>query len=93
MIDDRHEVQLFRRFGGPAEIFGSASDLVRSAAVSRIYEDDVMPAGLLALGSRTPDMFQPGQGTELLAFLTRVLGLVLRRWLMPLEKVPEETLD
>ena len=93
IIDDRHEVQLFRRFGGPAEIFGSASDLVRSAAVSRIYEDDVMPAGLLALGSRTPDMFQPGQGTELLAFLTRVLGLVLRRWLMPLEKVPEETLD
>ncbi len=83
VIDDRHEVQLFRKFNGPESVFASASDLVRSAAVSRIYEDEYMPSGLLALGSRTPDMFQPGQGTELLAFLTKVLTLVLHRWLLP----------
>lgn len=93
VIGDRHDVQLFRQFPGPATIFGSASDLVRSAAVSRIYEDEAMPTGLLALGSRTPDMFQPGQGTELLAFLTKVLSLVLRRWLMPVEAALEETRD
>ena len=90
IIDDLHEVQLFRKFNGPASVFGSASDLVRSAAVSRIYEDEYMPAGLLALGSRTPDMFQPGQGTELLAFLTKVLSLVLHRWLVPVEAPAED---
>jgi uncharacterized protein len=90
IIDDRHEVQLFRKFNGPESVFGSASDLVRSAAISRIYEDDYMPAGLLALGSRSPDMFQPGQGTELLAFLTKVLSIVLHRWLLPLEAPTED---
>jgi uncharacterized protein YigA (DUF484 family) len=85
VIDDRHEVQLFRKFNNPEPIFGSASDLIQSAAISRIYEDEYMPAGLLALGSRTSDMFQPGQGTELLAFLTKVLSLVLHRWLLSVE--------
>jgi uncharacterized protein YigA (DUF484 family) len=90
VIDDRHEVQLFRKFNGPEAVFGSASDLVRSAAVGRIYEDKYMPAGLLALGSRTPDMFQPGQGIELLAFLTKVLSLVLHRWILPVEAPAED---
>ena len=90
VLDDRHEVQLFQKFKGPVSVFGSESDFVRSAAVSRIYEDEYMPSGLLALGSRTPDMFQPGQGTELLAFLTKVLSIVLRRWLIPAETLAED---
>ena len=93
LIGDQHDVQLFGRFSGPANIFGSASDLVRSVAISRIYENEYMPTGLLALGSRTPDMFKPGQGTELLAFLTRVLSLVLQRWLMPSDSFQEEIGD
>ena len=37
--------------------------------------------GLLALGSREPDTFHPGQATELLCFLTRVIERCIRSWL------------
>ena len=39
-----------------------------------------LPA-LLALGSRQTGAFYAGQGTELLAFLSRVLEVTFRAWL------------
>jgi uncharacterized protein YigA (DUF484 family) len=37
--------------------------------------------GLLCIGTRKPEKFHPGQGTELLSFLARVLETTLGAWL------------
>lgn len=66
--------------GDPA-VFGSGAGLVRSDALIRLSIGAETPSALLALGSRQPDQFQPGQGTELLTFLARVLECNFRTWL------------
>jgi uncharacterized protein YigA (DUF484 family) len=66
---------------GLPEIYGSAAPLVRSEALVRLRISGEAPGGLLALGSREPDMFHPGQATELLCFLTRVIERCIRSWL------------
>lgn len=53
-------------------MFGAASGLVRSAALARIRHGTATPEGILALGSRG-NAFNPGQGTELVTFLARVV--------------------
>ncbi len=63
------------------ELFGAAATLVRSQALVRVRIRGEGPAGLLALGSRNPDRFHSGQGTELLVFLGATLGLSIRGWL------------
>ena len=73
------EVALMRRLADDGTIFGAASGLVRSAALALLRPDGPMPVGLLALGSRVEEAFHPGQGTELLAFLARVVERCLRR--------------
>ena len=69
---------------GDKAIFGPASDLVRSAAILRIepFDQDDSLKGLLAFGSRTPELFHPTQGTDLLAFLGTVVEHMIRRWLV-----------
>jgi hypothetical protein len=66
--------------GDPA-IFGAAAGLVRSDALLRVSASPATPPGLLAFGTRHPGYFNPGQGTELLAFLARVLEHCIRTWL------------
>ncbi len=66
---------------GDPRIFGAAAGLVRSDALLRITASQVAPVGLLAFGTRHPGYFNPGQGTELLAFLARVLEHAIRTWL------------
>lgn len=66
---------------GEPELFGSAAGLVRSAGLLRLTISSHTPAALLALGSRTPDHFDPNQGSELLQFLARALELTIRQWL------------
>lgn len=63
------------------EIFGPGSGLVRSEALMRLKVSRRTPPGLLALGSRRPDKFQPGHPTELLSFVARVLEHNIRAWL------------
>ena len=63
------------------EIFGPGSRLVRSEALMRLKVSRATPPGLLALGSRRPDKFQPGQPTELLSFVARMLEHNIRAWL------------
>ncbi len=63
------------------EVFSGAAGLVRSEALIRLEYSSAAPTGLLALGAREPGTFDPGQGTELLLFLSRALGLSLRAWL------------
>lgn len=62
------------------ELFGAAAGLVRSAALARLRPGPILPAGILALGSRT-NAFEPGQGTELVVFLARVIEICLGRCL------------
>jgi uncharacterized protein YigA (DUF484 family) len=63
-------------------LFGSGAGLVRSAALARLRGDgNGIPEGLLALGSRREGSFHPGQGTEVLIFLARVLERCLHGWL------------
>ncbi|MDE2450634.1 MAG: DUF484 family protein [Gammaproteobacteria bacterium] len=63
------------------QLFGSAATLVRSQALLRLQLRRDAPQGILAFGSRTPDKFHPGQGTELLTFLGQVVELTFRGWL------------
>ena len=66
---------------GRRAIFGAASADVRSYALLRLGFGPKSPAGMLALGSDDADGFHPRQGTELIAFLARVLEHCVRRWL------------
>ncbi|MDH5748445.1 MAG: DUF484 family protein [Rhodospirillales bacterium] len=62
-------------------LFGSASGLVHSAAITRLRPGLTTPTGLLALGSRGQGVFHPGQGTELLTFMTRIVERCAHNWL------------
>jgi uncharacterized protein YigA (DUF484 family) len=77
---DRH-VTLRDNVPGERRIFGEAAGLVRSDALLRLVVREDGPPALLALGSREPRRFQPGQGTELLAFLAHVMEHCIRTWL------------
>jgi hypothetical protein len=66
--------------GDPA-LFGGAAGLVRSQALLRLSFSRSAPVGLMCIGTRTPDTFQPGLGTELLTFLSRMLEITIAQWL------------
>jgi len=68
---------------GEAALFGGAAGLVRSQALLRLGFGRGAPLGMLCIGTRDPRRFQPGQGTELLSFLARVVGLTIAQWLTP----------
>ena len=75
-------VRLLEDIGDGTEVggtlFGAAAGLARSAALARLRPGREVPAGLVALGSRG-SAFRPGQGTELIGFLARVLESCLHR--------------
>lgn len=66
---------------GDAEIFDAGAGLVRSDALIRLRFGDKTPPGMIAFGTRHPGYFDPGQGTELLHFLARIIEHCLRAWL------------
>ena len=66
---------------GDPMVFGPGAGLVASDALLRLSISSTTPPALLALGSRTPGQFHPGQGTELLGFLARVVENCIRGWL------------
>ncbi|AWK87440.1 DUF484 family protein [Azospirillum thermophilum] len=66
---------------GDPEIYGPGAGLVRSEVLIRIQVSSETPEGMLAFGSRNPDTFHSGQGTELVGFLARVVERVIRGWL------------
>ena len=72
------EVRLLRPVADDGTLFGAAAGLVRSAALARIHPGADWPAGVLALGAREV-AFHPGQGTELISFLCRVLEACIAR--------------
>jgi uncharacterized protein YigA (DUF484 family) len=66
---------------GDPVLFGDGAGLVRSAALLRLSVSASAPAGLLCIGMRRPGKFHGGQGTELLGFLARALGITIAAWL------------
>lgn len=75
------ETRLDADIDGDAALFGEAAGLVASQALIRLEVSRDTPVGLLALGSRNPDMFADGQATELLRFLAGAVERLLRGWL------------
>jgi hypothetical protein len=62
-------------------LFGPACDLIRAEALIRIDCEPPLPVGLIALGQRTEQSVDSRHGSELLMFLGRSLGAMIRRWL------------
>lgn len=81
LLDVARTVTLREHIEGDKQIYGEASGLVRSEAMLRLSIRDDAPCALLALGSRDPDRFHAGQGSELLAFLCRIMEHSIRTWL------------
>ena len=67
-------------------LFGPACDLIRAEALIRIDCEPPMPVGLIALGQRTEQALDARHGSELLMFLGRSLGAMIRRWLIDLPR-------
>jgi uncharacterized protein YigA (DUF484 family) len=77
----RSDVLLQSGITGDPAIYGPGAGLVQSEALTRLTISSRTPAGLVAFGSRDPEMFHDGQGTELIAFLSNVIERLLRVWL------------
>ena len=74
-------VLLQSNISGIEPIYGGGATLVQSQALLRIDISMDTPPAILAFGSRDPEMFQDGQGTELVDFLARVVERAFRSWL------------
>lgn len=81
IVDPSRTITLREHVEGDRRIYGEASGLVRSEAMLRLSIRDDAPCALLALGSRDPDRFHAGQGSELLTFLARIMEHCIRTWL------------
>ena len=60
-------------------MFGPACDLIRAEALVRIDAEPPFPTGLLALGQRAELSLDARHGSELLMFLGRIVGTMIRR--------------
>ncbi len=83
-VDDwlgHREALLRGNVAGDPEIYGEGAGLIQSEALLRLTISHRTPAGLVAFGSRDPDLFHEGQGTELISFLGGVIQRLLRGWL------------
>ena len=80
-VDVDRDVVLKGDADGDPLLFGDGAGLVRSAALLRLCVSPAAPAGLLCIGMRRPGKFHGGQGTELLGFLARSLGVTIAAWL------------
>ncbi len=78
----RKDVVLRSAVAGDPAIYGPGAGLIQSEALLRLTVGGARtPAGLVAFGSRDPNLFHEGQGTELIAFLGGVLQRLLRGWI------------
>jgi len=81
LFGEDRDVLLFEEIEGDPALFGDGAGLVRSAALLRLRVSAKSPAGLLAIGTRTPGKFHVAQGTELLHFLGRSVAITIAQWL------------
>jgi uncharacterized protein YigA (DUF484 family) len=74
-------VLLQSNISGTDEVYGGGARLVKSQALLKLNISASLPPMLIAFGSREPEQFVQGQGTELVTFLGRVLERSFRLWL------------
>lgn len=79
-LGDR-DVLLQENISGSEAIYGGGATLVHSQALARLNIAGDGPAAVLAFGSREPDTFSDGQGTEHVTFLAGVTERLFRMWL------------
>jgi uncharacterized protein YigA (DUF484 family) len=79
LMEEEREVVLRSPALADERIFAGGSTLVESEVLVRFGGDDRLPQALLALGSRLPDRFRPGDPVELYRFLGGVLDRCLRK--------------
>ncbi len=77
-VGAEQDICLYREFSDDGRIFGAGAGLVQSAALARLRPSLASPVGVMALGSRG-SVFHPGQGSELIGFLVRVLESLIHR--------------
>ena len=77
VLGPEREAALLSDIAGDPKLFGAGAGLVRSAAILRLAVSAAAPPGLLCIGTRRPGKFYAGQGTELLGFLARALGITI----------------
>jgi uncharacterized protein YigA (DUF484 family) len=75
------DVLLRGNIDGDPAIYGPGAGLIKSEALLKLTISSRTPVGLVAFGSRDPELFQEGQGTELIGFLGATLERLLRSWL------------
>lgn len=66
---------------GIEPIYGGGAALVQSQILLRIDISSSTPPGILAFGSRDPEMFKEGQATDQILFLAGVIERCFRTWL------------
>jgi uncharacterized protein len=81
LLGAEREALLANGIHGDPVLFGAAAGLVRSQALLRLSFGRNAPLGLMCLGTRNPETFCPGLGTELLSFLARILEIAIAQWL------------
>jgi uncharacterized protein YigA (DUF484 family) len=81
LLGPNRDVLLCTDIQGEPALFGEAAGLVRSQALLRLSFGRSAPVGLMCIGTRGADTFQPGLGTELLSFLARTLEITITLWL------------
>ncbi len=77
----RRDVVLRGGVTGDPAIYGPGAGLIQSEALLRLEISPRTPPGMVAFGSRNPELFHEGQGGELVGFLGGVLERLLRAWL------------
>lgn len=75
------EIALRPAIAAERALYGPAAALVKSDALLRLAISEEAPTGVIAMGSREPGHFRPGQGTELLIFLAKTIESTARAWL------------
>jgi uncharacterized protein YigA (DUF484 family) len=81
LVGQGRAVRLIDDTPGDPALFPTCAKLIRSAALIRLSIGPATPPAVIALGSRDPEHFAEGQGTELLVFLGHTVESLVRAWL------------
>jgi len=66
---------------GLDELYGGGAGLIKSQTLLALNIAEHLPRVMIAFGSRDPDAFQPGMGTDHIAFLGHVVERCFWGWL------------
>ncbi len=81
LLMKKQKIILESQITGLDEIYGGGAGLVKSQALLDLNIAPDAPAAMIAFGSRNPDLFQNGQGTDLVLFLGHVIERCFLTWL------------